>query len=71
METVSPELQALLALHLVPNLGPRRAAFLLERFGSAMTVFEAPAHELSEVPHIGSRLAQESSSSARSWRRRS
>jgi DNA processing protein len=54
---VSPEVRALLALHLVPGLGPRLTAALLERFGSAAAVLEAGPAELCEVPHIGDKLA--------------
>ena len=54
---VSPEVRALLALHLVPGLGPRLTAALLERFGSARTVLEAEPAQLCEVPHIGTKLA--------------
>jgi DNA processing protein len=55
---LSPEVRDLLTLHLVPGLGPRLTAALLERFGSARAVLEADADQLSEVPHIGPRLAQ-------------
>jgi DNA processing protein len=47
----------LLALHLVPGLGPRLTAALLERFGSAAAVLRAGPGQLSQVPHIGTRLA--------------
>jgi DNA processing protein len=49
----------LLALHLVPGIGPRLTAALLERFGSADAVLRATAQELCEVPHIGPRLADQ------------
>jgi DNA processing protein len=51
------ELRDLLALHLVPGLGPRLTAALLEQFGSAAAVLQARADELREVPHIGAKLA--------------
>jgi DNA processing protein len=54
---LSPEVRALLVLHLVPGLGPRLTAALLERFGSAAAVLEASADDLCEVPHIGPKLA--------------
>jgi DNA processing protein len=54
---LSPETLELLALHLVPGLGPKLTAALLERFGSAARVFQADAAQLSEVPHIGPNLA--------------
>jgi DNA processing protein len=53
----SPEVRALLALHLVPGLGPRLTAALLERFGSAGAVLEAGPEQLCEVLHIGTKLA--------------
>jgi DNA processing protein len=46
-----------LALHLVPGLGPRLTAALLERFGSAAAVRRASAAQFQQVPHIGSQLA--------------
>jgi DNA processing protein len=51
------EVHALLALHLVPGLGPRLTAALLERFGSACAILEAEPNRLCEVPHIGTKLA--------------
>src|SRR5215831_7964116 len=56
---LSPEQKSFLTLHLVPGLGPRLTAALLERFGSAAAVLQAPASQLQEVPHIGARLAQD------------
>lgn len=54
---LSDEVRALLVLHLVPGLGPRLTAALLDQFGSAAAVLEASADELAEVPHIGPKLA--------------
>lgn len=54
---LSPETLDLLALHLVPGLGPKLTAALLERFGSAAQALRADANELSGVPHIGPNLA--------------
>jgi DNA processing protein len=48
-----------LALHLVPGLGPRLTAALLERFGSARRVLHASREELQTVPHIGPKLAHD------------
>ena len=48
----------LLALHLVPGIGPRLTEALLERFGSADAVRKASAAELQEVPYLGETLAQ-------------
>ena len=54
---LSPEVRALLVLHLVPGLGPRLTAALLDRLGSAGAVVGASSAELCEVPHIGPKLA--------------
>jgi DNA processing protein len=54
---VSSDVRDLLALHLVPGLGPRLTAALLERFGSAAAVLRASPDQLREVPRIGSTLA--------------
>src|SRR5260370_42026985 len=56
--SLSPEVKALLTLHLVPGLGPRLTAALLERFGSAEAVLRAPADALAQVTHIGPKLAR-------------
>jgi DNA processing protein len=56
---MSDELRDLLALHLVPGLGPRLTAALLERFGSASAAMQATPAQLREVPHIGSKLSQD------------
>jgi DNA processing protein len=54
---LTPDMLDLLALHLIPGLGPKLTAALLERFGSAADVLRADANQLSAVPHIGSNLA--------------
>ncbi|VTT97826.1 dna protecting protein : DNA protecting protein DprA OS=Singulisphaera acidiphila (strain ATCC BAA-1392 / DSM 18658 / VKM B-2454 / MOB10) GN=Sinac_6401 PE=4 SV=1: HHH_5: DNA_processg_A [Gemmataceae bacterium] len=46
-----------LALALVPGLGPKLTAALIERFGSAAAALRATAAQLTEVPHIGERTA--------------
>jgi DNA processing protein len=46
-----------LALALVPGLGPKLTAALLERFGSAAAARRATAAQLLAVPHIGDKLA--------------
>jgi DNA processing protein len=51
------DMRDLLALHLVPGLGPRLTAALLERFGSASAVRRASAAQLQQVHHIGGQLA--------------
>jgi DNA processing protein len=58
-ESVSPEIRDLLTLRLVPGLGPRLTAALLERFGSAGAVLRAAPAQLREIPHIGEKLAHE------------
>jgi DNA processing protein len=63
---LTPEQHDLLALHLVPGLGPRLTAALLERFGSAAAVRRATAAQLRSVPHIGEKLAQEFAASMQS-----
>jgi len=57
--TVPPDQRDLLTLHLVPGLGPRLTAALLERFGSARAILEAQPARLQEVPHIGAKLAHD------------
>ena len=59
MPDLPAETRALLALHLVPGLGPRLTAALLERFGTAQAILSASADELQSVPHIGPKLARE------------
>jgi DNA processing protein len=54
---ISAEVRDLLALHLVPGLGPRLTAALLESFGSASAARRASAGQLREVPYIGGTLA--------------
>lgn len=59
------ERRDLLAVTLVPGLGPRLTAALLERFGSATAARQALAEDLREIPHIGAKLANEFSSALR------
>src|SRR6478672_4130116 len=47
----------LLALTLVPGLGPRLTQALLDHFGSAAAVRAATRARLREVPRIGDKLA--------------
>src|SRR5262249_7853252 len=51
------ELRALLALQLVPGLGPLRTRALLEHLGSAQAVLRAGLSQLLHVPSIGEQLA--------------
>ncbi|AWM38313.1 hypothetical protein GobsT_35600 [Gemmata obscuriglobus] len=46
-----------LALALVPGLGPKLTAALLERFGTAAAALRATAADLVQIPHIGEKLA--------------
>ena len=50
--------EALITLNLIPGLGSVRIRALLEFFGSAELVLEAPAPLLEQVPRVGPRLAQ-------------
>jgi DNA processing protein len=53
----TPDWQEHLALALVPGLGPKLTAALLERFGSAAEARRATATQLLDIPHIGEGLA--------------
>ncbi len=59
------ELHAHLALALVPGLGPKLTAALLERYGSAAAARRATAAELLAIPHIGEKLASALASALR------
>lgn len=50
--------EILVTLNLIPGLGPVRIQSLLEHFGSAELVLEAPARLLAQVPRIGAKLAE-------------
>ncbi|MGN1309399.1 MAG: DNA-processing protein DprA [Akkermansia sp.] len=50
--------EALITLNLIPGLGSMRIQALLEVFGSAELVLEAPAALLAQVPRVGAGLAQ-------------
>ncbi len=54
----APELLDLLALSLVPGLGPKLTAALLQHFGSAASARRATAAELRAVPMIGAKLSE-------------
>ncbi len=58
--------QALMALGSVPGLGPVRTGRLLEAFGSAPAVLEAPASALRQVDGVGPEI----SAAILSWRSR-
>src|SRR3954454_19486237 len=53
------ELVDLLALNLVPDLGPRLTAALLRHFGSAGAVRRAGAAQLRQVHLIGAKLSEQ------------
>jgi DNA processing protein len=55
---VTDNVRDLLTLSLVPGIGPRLTAALLERFGSAGAALRASAVQLCEVPYISPRLAE-------------
>jgi len=57
--SLSPELRDLLAMSLVPGLGPRLTAALLRHFGSAGAVRRAAANQLRQVPQIGAKLSED------------
>lgn len=54
-----------LALALVPGLGPKLTAALLDRFGSAAAARQATAAQLRTVPHIGDKTAAEMAAALR------
>jgi DNA processing protein len=56
---LSNELRDVLALTLVPGLGPRLTEALLRQFGSASAVRSARAEQLATIPRISPRLAGE------------
>ncbi|MGE3803462.1 MAG: DNA-processing protein DprA [Gemmataceae bacterium] len=58
-EPTISELRDLVALGLVPGIGPRLTAALLQEFGSATAVLQASPQELARVPHIGDKLARD------------
>lgn len=58
MSSTDSELIDLLALSLVPGLGPRLTEALLRRFGSAGAARQATPAELERIPHIGPNLAR-------------
>lgn len=63
---LSPEERNLLALHLVPGIGPRLLAALLSQFGTVEAVAAAAIAELTEVPYLGEKTALQLQASLRS-----
>ncbi len=53
-----PALLDLLRLTMVPGVGPKTCRVLIERFGSASKVLDAPESSLRDVPGVGPRLAE-------------
>ena len=66
---------ASLQLNLVPGLGPRTVAVLLEHFGTAEAIFDCPYERLLGVPGVGPKLAaairshRDFSTARREWNR--
>lgn len=56
--TNSDDERDLLALHLVTGIGPRLTSALLDHFGSASAILHASVAELTEVPYLGSKVAE-------------
>ena len=50
---------ARLKLHLVPGLGPKTLAALLERFNTAERILQTSARDLMTVPNIGQKTAEQ------------
>ena len=57
--SLTPECHDLLALTLVPGLGPRLIQALLSHFGSATQARQASVQQMQQVPHIGPLLARQ------------
>src|SRR5215475_431739 len=66
MPDLDPSVRDLLALTLVPGLGPQRIGALLERFGSASAALRAGLAEVGEVAGVGPGLASALREAARS-----
>jgi DNA processing protein len=64
--TLSTGDRELLSLHLVPGIGPRLLAALLERFGSVPAIADASIPELTGVPYLGEKIAEQLQASLRS-----
>ena len=53
-----PDLRDLIRLTMVPGVGPHTCRALLERFGTAGRVLDAPTRALRDVPGVGPKLAE-------------
>jgi DNA processing protein len=58
-EAIPEQWHDLLALTLVPGMGPKLTAALLAHFGTAGAVRQAAAEQLGRVPHIGDKLSRQ------------
>jgi DNA processing protein len=56
-DSIAPEIRDLLALNLVPGLGPKLTAALLRHFGSAAAIRSASTDDLRQAPRIGEKLS--------------
>jgi DNA processing protein len=63
---ISPDMIDRLALALVPGLGPKLTAALVERFGSAAAIRSATEEQLRQVQHIGEKLSRQFADALRS-----
>lgn len=55
---MTAELRDLLAIHLVPGIGPKLLDALLERFGSAGAALQAARTDLEAIPHLNAAVAE-------------
>src|SRR5690242_82602 len=56
---MTDDIRDLLTLRLVPGIGSRLTAALLDRFGSATAVLQAPADQLAVLPHLSPHVAEQ------------
>lgn len=52
------DLQALVALTLIPHLGAIKIRLLMQRFGSALNALQADPHDLAELPGFGPKIVE-------------
>ena len=50
--------EAIIALNMLPKIGPVRVRRLLEQFGSAEAIFKASKHSLTCVSGVGNQTAE-------------
>src|SRR2546430_2506437 len=55
---LSSEERDWLSLYLVPGIGPKLAAALLEHFGTAAAILQASPSELLKIPHLPAATAE-------------